>query len=36
MRSRRRQADLRLRISVVIEGVGAVREDFLVLVRSGV
>ena len=35
MRSRRQRADLRLRISVVIQGVGAVREDLLVLVRRG-
>ena len=35
MRSRQRRADLRLRISVVIQGVGAVREDLLVLVRRG-
>ena len=33
MHFRRRQADLRRRISVVIQGVGAVREDLLVLVR---
>ena len=35
VRFRRRREDLRLRISVVIEGVGAVREDLLVLVRRG-
>ena len=35
MRSRRRRADLRVSISGVIQGVGAVREDLLVLVRSG-
>ena len=29
-------ADLRLRISVVIQGEGAVREDLLVLTRRGV
>ena len=34
MCSRRRQAVLRLRISVVIQGVGAVRDDLLVLVRE--
>ena len=34
MRSRRRRADLGLRISVVIEGMGAVREDLLVLVTQ--
>ena len=33
--SRRRRTDLRLRISVVIQGVGAMREDLLVLVRRG-
>ena len=31
----KRRADLRLRISGVIQGVGAVREDLLVLVRRG-
>ena len=35
MRSRRRLADLRLRISGVIQGVGSVRENLLVLVRRG-
>ena len=35
VRSRRRRADLRLRISGVIQGVEAVREDLLVLVRRG-
>ena len=35
MRSRRRRADLRLRISGVIQEVGAAREDLLVLVRTG-
>ena len=35
MRYRRQGADLRLRISGVIQGVGAVRDDLLVLVRRG-
>ena len=34
MRSRQRRADLILRISVVIQGVGAVREDLLILACS--
>ena len=36
MHSRRWRAVLRLRISVVIQGVGVVREVLLVLVRRGV
>ena len=35
VRSRRRWVELRLRISVVIQGVGAMREDLLVLMRRG-
>ena len=35
VRSRRRRADLRLSISVVIQDVEAVREDLLVLMRKG-
>ena len=33
--SRRWRADLRLRITMVIQGVGVVREDLMVLARTG-